>query len=251
MRNLLLLLIIFAGCLVHYEAFSQSWSTGTGSINVNPTNTRVGIGTTNPQYPIDITGSAKITGQYRVLGNYPAFWLEETGNDQRGALFIYYNNSLQINSRQTGFGGDNGAKYLFNMNAPNYTIRTTSVGNVGIGLSTTPSAKLHVNGDAIVEGTLYADGKIWGEEVEVVSSVTWPDYVFESDYNLMSLTELESFIQTNGHLPNIPKAEEAEQGIRLGEMNAKLLQKIEELTLHMIEQQKQIEELKAQIEAEK
>jgi hypothetical protein len=69
-------------------------------------------------------------------------------------------------------------------------------------------------------------------------------HVFEKDYSLMSLQETETFIKENKHLPNIPSAAEVEEnGIQLGEMNALLLQKIEELTLHMIEQQKLIEEL--------
>lgn len=98
-----------------------------------------------------------------------------------------------------------------------------------------------------INGDFYVNGKTWAEEVEVVSSVTWPDYVFENDYSLMSISELEKYINDNGHLPEIPKAEEAEQGIKLGEMNAKLLKKIEELTLYIIQQEKRIKELEKRI----
>ncbi|MDP2889502.1 MAG: hypothetical protein Q8P34_11165 [Bacteroidota bacterium] len=88
------------------------------------------------------------------------------------------------------------------------------------------------------------DGKLFAKEIEVKTDV-WSDFVFKSDYKLMPLNELESFIKENNHLPNIPtEAEVKTNGINVAEMNAKLLQKVEELTLYVIEQQKQIEELK-------
>ena len=83
----------------------------------------------------------------------------------------------------------------------------------------------------------------------IVDALVWPDYVFDKDYELMPLSEVEEFIETNGHLPNVPSAEEMEaEGQSLGEMNKVLLEKVEELTLHLIDQQKQIEELKEQIQ---
>lgn len=82
-----------------------------------------------------------------------------------------------------------------------------------------------------------------------VDAQAWPDYVFEKGYDLMSLEEIEAFIQKEGHLPNVPSAEQVEkEGQDLGEMNKILLQKVEELTLHLIEQQKQIDELKEQLQ---
>lgn len=76
----------------------------------------------------------------------------------------------------------------------------------------------------------------------------WPDYVFRDDYVLIPLMEVEEYISMHGHLPNVPSEQEVkEEGQDLGEMNKILLEKIEELTLHMIEQQKQIDELKQQI----
>ncbi len=79
----------------------------------------------------------------------------------------------------------------------------------------------------------------------IIDALVWPDYVFDKNYYLMPLSEVEEFIEENGHLPNVPSQEEAEaEGQSLGEMNKVLLEKIEELTLHLIEQQKQIEELK-------
>lgn len=90
------------------------------------------------------------------------------------------------------------------------------------------------------------NGGLISTRVSVMDIDEWPDYVFGSDYECMSLYELEKYIGLNHHLPEVPSAEEvSEQGIDLGEMNAILLQKVEELTLHVIELQKQIDELKA------
>ena len=101
-------------------------------------------------------------------------------------------------------------------------------GNFGIG-TTTPGNKLEVN------------GTIRSKEV-IVEATNWPDYVFEEDYNLTSLKELEAYIKANKHLPEIPSAKEMEaNGIILGEMNMLLLKKIEELTLHTIQQQKELD----------
>ncbi|MEH6305277.1 hypothetical protein RYH73_06460 [Olivibacter sp. CPCC 100613] len=107
----------------------------------------------------------------------------------------------------------------------------TTAGNVGIGIAT-PSNLLEVN------------GVIRSKEI-LVESANWPDYVFEKDYKMKSLAEIEAFIKENKHLPGIPnKTEVAENGVHLGEMNRKLLEKVEELTLHLIEKDKVISEQK-------
>ena len=100
-------------------------------------------------------------------------------------------------------------------------------GKVGIGTKT-PQSLLAVN------------GTITSKEV-VVTADGWPDYVFASDYNLRSLNEVETYIEQNNHLPDVPSQKEvSEKGISLGNMDAKLLQKIEELTLYMIEMNKRM-----------
>lgn len=87
------------------------------------------------------------------------------------------------------------------------------------------------------------NGKIFAKEVEVKANV-WADYVFKKDYQLKTLEEVEKHITEKGHLPNIPSADEViEKGINIAEMDAKLLEKIEELTLYSIEQNKQIKKL--------
>jgi len=91
-------------------------------------------------------------------------------------------------------------------------------------------------------------GKIITKEV-VVKLLPWPDYVFSKNYNLKGLDEVEKYIKQNNHLPNIPSALEVEKnGVQLGDMMGKQMEKIEELTLYMIEMKKEIEKLKKENE---
>ncbi|MFN3939600.1 MAG: hypothetical protein ACK4IY_03370, partial [Chitinophagales bacterium] len=108
-------------------------------------------------------------------------------------------------------------------------------GSVMIGSSYSPTGYL-----------LTVDGKIICEELKVQMSESWPDYVFANDYKLMSLYELEQSIKKNNHLPGIPSAKEIEaEGLEVGEMQKMMMEKIEELTLYIIELQKQIDTLKS------
>ncbi|WP_420385564.1 hypothetical protein [Roseivirga sp.] len=96
------------------------------------------------------------------------------------------------------------------------------------------------------------DGNLESKKVKVTAIPgSVPDYVFAKDYDLMSLSEIEEFIRTKSHLPNIPGAQEIEsKGQDVGELQLKLLEKIEELTLHMIEQNKEIIKLKERVESQ-
>ncbi|MFD2904461.1 hypothetical protein [Sphingobacterium anhuiense] len=118
----------------------------------------------------------------------------------------------------------------------NLFVKYNSNGFVGIGTNN-PQEELSVK------------GKIRAHEIKVETS-NWPDYVFKPEYQLPSLTETEKFIKENGHLPEIPKASEVEaNGLSLGEINNLMMKKIEELTLHLIEQQKQIKVLENKLES--
>lgn len=101
---------------------------------------------------------------------------------------------------------------------------------------------------------LYVEQGILSEKVKVAlaSSSAWADYVFADDYALRPLSEVESFVKQNKHLPNVPSASElASDGLDLGKMQATQMQKIEELTLYIIELQKQIDLLKNQLPTSK
>jgi hypothetical protein len=101
---------------------------------------------------------------------------------------------------------------------------------------------------------LYGNGdmkakKIWAESIEVIPQMIWPDYVFKQNYSLRSLYDVELFINSNYHLPDVPSEQEvAEQGINVANMNAILLKKIEELTLYLIDMQKQLDATNAELE---
>jgi len=98
---------------------------------------------------------------------------------------------------------------------------------------------------------MYVDGSSLFTEVQVKAKANWPDYVFSTDYDLRSIDDLESFIKKEEHLPGIPSAEEIEKigTVNVGELQTKLLEKIEELTLYIIEQNNKMEEQQARIEA--
>ncbi|MEY5048916.1 MAG: hypothetical protein RLZZ175_2275 [Bacteroidota bacterium] len=104
---------------------------------------------------------------------------------------------------------------------------------------------VNVNGNAELAKDLRVIGRIATKEVCVNPNSQWCDYVFEKDYKLMPLKELGAYVSKNKHLPEVPTTAEVEQsGVNLGEINVIYLKKIEELTLYMLELQKQIDELK-------
>lgn len=116
-----------------------------------------------------------------------------------------------------------------NLNEPWAGMRMDWEGNVCIGCNDTKGYQLAVKGEMIAE------------LVRVKLNTNWPDYVFQENYPLMPLSEVETYIQTEGHLPGIPDAATIQkEGIDLAEMNRLLLEKVEELTLYVIELEKQL-----------
>jgi len=110
-------------------------------------------------------------------------------------------------------------------------------GKVGVGTGS-PSEKLSVAGNVLAE------------EIIVRPQDQWADFVFENGYNLPTLKEVSRFIEKKGHLPSVPSAESVKKnGLRLGEMDATLLQKVEELTLYAIKQKKRADSLASQTDA--
>ncbi|MCM5663428.1 fibronectin type III domain-containing protein [Galbibacter mesophilus] len=122
-----------------------------------------------------------------------------------------------------------------NANLPSVDWETNNLfanGNVGIGTTATLGYRLAVAGNVVAE------------EVRVALQGNWPDYVFEEAYHLPKLEEVEQHILQHKHLMNVPSASEIEKyGIALGDMDAKLLRKIEELTLYTLQQEKKIRKL--------
>jgi len=123
-------------------------------------------------------------------------------------------------------------------------------GTIGIGQFTSQLPADGIAADGEKYKLFVKDGiKTEKIKVDIAANNGWADYVFEKDYKLMSLNDLAKFIDKNGHLPEVPTTEEAiKNGIELKEMNILLLKKIEELTLHLIDQNKELKAQKEEIE---
>lgn len=185
----------------------------------------LGIGTTSPNYNLHIVSDAEIkTNIHANYAHRSLYWAS---------------NSL----RSYGFGVDTDGTggVFYNVNNPVAIISFTDDGKVLMG---------GVDPADVDDGyTLYVGGKVITEEVKIAEVSSWADYVFQPDYKLPSLTEVETFINENGHLPGVPSQEEVkENGIKLAETDATLLKKIEELTLYILQQEKKINQLEERFE---
>lgn len=192
----------------------------------------IGIGTTAPNYPLAVRQDNGITNAIHGLASFSRF---ESGIDNAGLNVSYEANGSNVSRTLLYFPGGTGATFQVYNQGTLDVLHLTSNGSVGIGTTNPdPNFKLSVN------------GSIRSKEVKVEAN--WPDFVFYENYELLTLEEVEKHIQEKGHLPEIPsESEVTEKGINLGEMDAKLLQKIEELTLYLIEQNKEIKELKEKV----
>ncbi|OQX76865.1 MAG: hypothetical protein B6D61_08110 [Bacteroidetes bacterium 4484_249] len=186
----------------------------------------VGIGTTAPQQKLDIAGSLRVHDY--IYGN-------SSGGSSK--LTIY------------GSSNSNSGKIEIWKGTAGSSIKLVAGTNGNVQFFTNSQWRMSINDDFVELGNpntsvgLKVHGKIEAEEIEV-KLLGWSDFVFDKNYKLKTLTELEDFIYQNGHLPNIPSgAEVLENGINVGEMNALLLQKIEELTLYVIELEKEINKI--------
>ncbi|WP_281987687.1 tail fiber protein [Aquimarina aggregata] len=200
-------------------------------------NGEIGIGTDVPTAKVDIRNGHLYVGD-ETFAN-PASWGQTINIDDN------VHSRILIEERTTGVqtslwshtGGNARVGTVSNhdfgiMTKGKEKIMIKTNGNVGIGTKS-PDSKLTVK------------GKIHAEEVKIDLSVPAPDYVFKKEYNLLSIAEVQQHIKDNGHLPNIPSAKEMEKnGVELGIMNMKLLEKIEELTLYTINQEKQLQQQK-------
>lgn len=188
-------------------AFSANNSNLTLQTNFTPrltilrNNGYVGIGTSNPAYRLDVSGTMRA--------------------------------SQIIATTKVGIGTTT-PSYMLDVNGTMHASKIIATTKVGIG-TTTPNYMLDVN------------GTIRANEILVTSGSA--DFVFAEDYNLRSLSEVQQFIQEHKHLPEIQSAEQMEKnGVSVNELQIQLLQKIEELTLYLIQQEQTIQDLQQQVE---
>jgi len=196
--------------------------------NTLPSTGNVGIGTTNPIVSLQVNGTTIIANSAGL--DYNENIRLPSANDGYACIAL---------GAVPGIGGTGigqwslikfpeyeASKFTIRHNRTDYFSILTD-GKVGIGILN-PTERLSVNGN------------IRAKELKI-EAANWPDYVFEKDYQLPTLEQTEKHIQEKGHLPGIPSAAEVKaEGIEVGDMNAKLLKKIEELTLQMIQLNKTV-----------
>lgn len=215
----------------------------------------VGIGTTSPSENFHVNGTIRVDGS----GGNGGVRIFRPGLDaiQSGLYLGNTNNDKAFNFQLNANGS---ALHLYTYNSGwNNRFAFTASGSfiVGYPTYTDANAKLAVNGKTQIGNQLqtssahYNDyllsvnGKGVFKEV-IVTNSNWADFVFSNDYKLPSLKDVEAYYKENKHLPEIPSAKDVEEnGINVGDMNKLLLQKIEELTIYMVQQQKEIDALKA------
>lgn len=211
----------------------------------------VGIGVSTPTKTLDVSGDINYTGNLYKNGQ-----LVSTGGSSiwtQSGSSIYYNvtdkkvgigtsspsASLEVKNGVLKLSGSHSEGQFLNTGYARFVIDTEiSEGHAFISCMNELGVQFFVHCDGKVKCK-----KLVTEEV-VVDNITLPDYVFNDSYNLRSIDEVEQFIKSNKHLPDVPAAKQvAEEGMNLKEMNNILLQKVEELTLYIIQLENRISEI--------
>ncbi len=199
-------------------------------------------------------GEASPDGQLHITSNDDATLIIEAdsdGGNENDNPGIEYRQDGGILRARSGFDNDEYGENAFavaDMGVSALMIMKPN-GDVGIGVEPQTITQTGQSGYQFVSGSkLSVRGIVSAIEFDQIDIEDWPDYVFEEDYELMPLEEVESSIEKNGHLPGIPSAAEVkEDGLKLGAMQVKMMEKIEELTLHLIEMNKKLEAQEAEI----
>lgn len=223
--------------VVNY-GFTFPTSATPNPLRLNPFGGNVGIGTSNPQSTLNVSTTGENAVRIDGANPYVLFRHVNDGGSEYGFIRTWTINpfnpagyhGLELGVPPASAGQS--AKHL--MFSTNYNLRMVVLdnGNVGIGINN-PAQKLAVN------------GTIRAREL-IVETSGWPDYVFGRNFRLKPLPEVERFIQTHHHLPDIEPASTLEQnGVAVADVTRRMMQKIEELTLYVIEQNKQIRALQA------
>jgi len=191
--------------------------------------------------PYNMQWIASEPGSYAIKARA----IDGFGNSNTSTVYIKVENLNYFWSTTGNIATNADTFFLGTVDTNRLAIRTNNVermsvlgdGSIGIGTKSTHGYKLAVNGNAIFT------------KVSVRNYANWPDYVFKGDYTLPGLDSLERYIRVNQHLPGIISADKArEQAIDLAENQALLLQKVEELTLYLIQEHKKVEELTKEVE---
>jgi hypothetical protein len=203
------------------------------------TGTQLRVATGENQLNIGaMTSPVGNSGQYFAFGANPSgsnSW-QFTGNStNNGGAIIHGDNQGNLFFITRGSGGSN----ILNP-ANNVRLRIHSNGKVSIGTGNTTNDP-NENGDDYL---LFVKGGTLSEEVAVKTG--WADYVFDSNYTILPLEQVETFINTNGHLPNTPSAADLNGTVKLGEATVNQQEKIEEIYLHLIEMNKRMKALEAE-----
>jgi hypothetical protein len=203
----------------------------------------IGIGLLNPTAKLDVLSEIKVTSSsdnsrtYRITsGNRQEIFAT---NDL--LTFSGQNNGIILNNNNN----NPGSFFVKNSSLNNLNLFTINGinGKTGVGTTSFPTT---IGGANISAYRLFVRGGILTEEVRVRTG--WADYVFADDYQLKSISEVETFIKENKHMPNVPSAAQVEEeGISLGEMAKIQQEKIEELMLYIIQQEKRIKALEVKL----
>lgn len=246
--------LVVVSALFSNFLFSQQWSGNTNSTDHIFRNGNVSIGTDQNIDKLNLGGSLRLIQGDIAFGYVPGggplqlftpdsryritYMSEENGTDPMTSTPYSLPSALYFFPYYPEFNHFG--------NRSNYSVLVLGSNNK-IGMGTDQFACSSCTGYRL----FVKDGiKTEKVKVEIAASNGWADYVFKDDYKLMPLHDLDTFIKTNGHLPEVPTTEQAiANGIELKEMNILLLKKVEELTLYTLQQQKLIEEQNKRLNA--